>query len=651
MKIVKKAISLILAMVFMMSIFAISANAATTESESNDSYATANTLPLNGTISGSMSKSSDVDYYKITATSNGKISLKFKHNYVDDYSWGWRISIYCYSNGNYTKLSSFYVDLTDSESISFANIGAVSSGVYYVKVEDRYASNHTVGKNYSIENAFAQTDYYEKEINNEFASATVAKLNSTYNGVINDTDDKDYYKITTTSTGKVSLKFKHKYFNDSSWGWRVGIYYYSGGKYNELSSYYVDLTNSESIDLANIGAVSSGIYYVKVEDRYASNHTVGKDYSIEISFTQTDYYEKELNNDYYTATNVQTNKTYSGVINKSDDKDYYKITALSNGKITLKFNHTYVNDYSWGWRVTIYNYSNGNYNEISSKYIDLTESESVSLPDINSSISDVYFIKVEDRYTSDHTVGKEYSLTIGGTVPVTKYTVTYNANGGTISTSSATVESGKSVTLPTPSKSGYSCLGWSTSSSATSASYSCGASYTPTKNITLYAVWKSVPMCKVTYDAKGGTVSPSSVSVELDASIRFPQPVRDGYTFVGWTTDSSATTARYYCDRNYIIKGNTVLYAVWTPKIETYYMNAKDTFTVQYPDFTPVRYYSDDTNVATITDNGVVRGEHRGETSVHAVDAYGNIRTTDIVVNYTFWQWLIIILLFGWIWY
>ena len=46
------------------------------------------------------------------------------------------------------------------------------------------------------------------------------------------------------------------------------------------------------------------------------------------------------------------------------------------------------------------------------------------------------------------------------------------------------------VTLPTPTRTGYTCLGWSTSSSATAASYSCGGSYTFNANTTLYAVWQ-----------------------------------------------------------------------------------------------------------------------------------------------------------------
>ena len=76
------------------------------------------------------------------------------------------------------------------------------------------------------------------------------------------------------------------------------------------------------------------------------------------------------------------------------------------------------------------------------------------------------------------------------------YTISYNANGGSGAPSNTTTTASttsKSITLSstTPTRSGYTFLGWSTSSSATSASYSAGGSYTFNYGTTtLYAVWK-----------------------------------------------------------------------------------------------------------------------------------------------------------------
>ncbi len=66
-------------------------------------------------------------------------------------------------------------------------------------------------------------------------------------------------------------------------------------------------------------------------------------------------------------------------------------------------------------------------------------------------------------------------------------------------------------------------------------------------------------------------------------------------------------------------------------------------------------YKSSDESIVTVDENGYVTGVGRGsaEITVTLTDAYGNeVSDTAIVtVNATWWQWLIIIFLFGWIWY
>ncbi len=72
------------------------------------------------------------------------------------------------------------------------------------------------------------------------------------------------------------------------------------------------------------------------------------------------------------------------------------------------------------------------------------------------------------------------------------FTITYNANGGSGAPASQTKTSGKALTLSStkPTKPGYTFLGWATSSSASSAQYNPGGSFTTDANTTLYAVWR-----------------------------------------------------------------------------------------------------------------------------------------------------------------
>ncbi len=77
------------------------------------------------------------------------------------------------------------------------------------------------------------------------------------------------------------------------------------------------------------------------------------------------------------------------------------------------------------------------------------------------------------------------------TSTVTKYTVTYNANGGTGTVDTAEVVAGQAVTLNDgtglTAPTGKVFKGWAKSSTSTSATVT--SPFTPTANTTLYAVW------------------------------------------------------------------------------------------------------------------------------------------------------------------
>lgn len=76
------------------------------------------------------------------------------------------------------------------------------------------------------------------------------------------------------------------------------------------------------------------------------------------------------------------------------------------------------------------------------------------------------------------------------TVAPTLYTVTFDANGGSVAPSSVTQASGgASVALPTPTYTGYTCTGWWTSTSGGTKRGDAGGSYTPSSNETVHAQW------------------------------------------------------------------------------------------------------------------------------------------------------------------
>ena len=94
--------------------------------------------------------------------------------------------------------------------------------------------------------------------------------------------------------------------------------------------------------------------------------------------------------------------------------------------------------------------------------------------------------------------------------------------------------------------------------------YAAGASYTANAAATLYAVWKANTYT-VSYNANGGSGAPSAQTKTYGTTLKLSstKPTRTNYTFLGWATSASATSATYAAGANYTANANTTLYAVW----------------------------------------------------------------------------------------
>ena len=119
----------------------------------------------------------------------------------------------------------------------------------------------------------------------------------------------------------------------------------------------------------------------------------------------------------------------------------------------------------------------------------------------------------------------------------TTYTITYNANGGTNAPAAQTKTKDVALTLSStePTRTGYNFLGWATTSTASSAQYSAGSSYTANANVTLYAVWEAKTYA-VRYDANGGTGAPATQNKVHDKTLTLSSviPHYEGHVFKEW---------------------------------------------------------------------------------------------------------------------
>lgn len=161
----------------------------------------------------------------------------------------------------------------------------------------------------------------------------------------------------------------------------------------------------------------------------------------------------------------------------------------------------------------------------------------------------------------------ENMFSVGGASLVKTYTIHYDANGGFDTPEDQQKVYGEDLilTIAEPKKLGYSFQGWSTNATASSATYTLGSVYTVNAGTTLYAVWKSEPSYTVTYHANGGLGGPQNLELPYGhpASFSTIAPKKEGYNFIGWSTDPNATVVEFFPGYGYDKYESITLYATW----------------------------------------------------------------------------------------
>ena len=176
---------------------------------------------------------------------------------------------------------------------------------------------------------------------------------------------------------------------------------------------------------------------------------------------------------------------------------------------------------------------------------------------------------------------------------VQTYTVSYNANGGTGAPSSQTKTSDVDLTLSTvkPQRTGHTFVGWSTSSTATTAQYSAGSVYSNNSSVTLYAVWRKQSYT-ITYNANGGSNAPAVQTQTFGDAITVTSSTPKKYytvtfdpnggvvntssyslecPFASWNTSSSGTGSTVKPGSSYTPNANVTLYAIYSnPRLSSY---------------------------------------------------------------------------------
>ena len=186
-----------------------------------------------------------------------------------------------------------------------------------------------------------------------------------------------------------------------------------------------------------------------------------------------------------------------------------------------------------------------------------------------------------DKQTvSNLTAAANGTVTLYAVWKANAYAVKFNANGGTgtMANESFTYDVAKALTANAFTRTGYTFQGWATSASGAVAHADKASvkNLTATANATfnLYAVWMANPYT-VTFNANGGdgaAMGAQDFAYGTAQNLPNGSYTRTGYTFLGWSTNPTATAATYADGAsvsNLATGGTLKLYAVWRPNAYT----------------------------------------------------------------------------------
>jgi hypothetical protein len=305
---------------------------------SNNTFAKANAAALNKTYKGFTSITDNVDYYKFTLPSSGRVHL----NLNSDFTSG---DVYIYSasdTANSITSEYFYTDSTTGLATVNQNY-YLNKGTYYLVVKSGSSyynsSSYTYRGGYTFKIGFASAKESFAETgsgtNNELSKASKISLNKTYTGMVGENDKQDVYKFTVknnkgitvnlSATGQPDVKLYDAYAQEVS---GTGMYLTK----NDLTGKYT-ITNQKIY-------INKGTYYLVVTrgDYSFSNYKYGT-YSFSVNAEKL-------------AQKIASNKSaYS--VTYGQKAFSLGASASGGGKLTYKSSNTKVATVSSTGKVTV----------------------------------------------------------------------------------------------------------------------------------------------------------------------------------------------------------------------------------------------------------------------------------------------------------
>ncbi|WP_298484113.1 dockerin type I domain-containing protein [uncultured Ruminococcus sp.] len=385
------------------------------ETEPNDSFDTADTIPIATPCVGSLHSKTDVDYYSFTLEEDSAFSISFNHEKTDETDNKWKLSVY---NSNRDLINTWNVPANIATTTT--PIFGYPAGTYYFTVTG-YSDYHYSEMPYTVQvNATPKSQWttpydYETEPNGNFETASTLAIATPCTALTdNDSSDVDYYTFELTEPGTMSVTFAHDIIDGNYNLWEVTLFDTDRKKISSVTS----PGNTASVTIPEQG-YNPGIYYVQVNPQdFSGNYASGVQYTLTVNFEARDNTtESEPNDTMSGADEIPVNTAVSGQLYSSSDIDYYKTTLEKTSEISLQFEHALPDNISDSssvyWRISLYSYDEDT-NSISTKPVqtlDALLSTGKTTAETIKANAGTYYIKVEPRSSYTYST-VAYTLTL-----------------------------------------------------------------------------------------------------------------------------------------------------------------------------------------------------------------------------------------------
>lgn len=283
-----------------------------TESEYNNSWETAYSIPLNTWVAGHIAPRGEYDFYQIYVEQCGLVRIL-----VDAVPYNMRPEIAMYaSDGRWMGITSLPPNAGEWADVAWY----ATPGYYNIRIRDVNNGSHV--NPYALK-AFFDPSGDRFEPNGSFSQATRIGVNQTLVGpTICPRDDYDWYRIDATETGRLTMRIVAP---PDSMRSEMAMY---NRDFGWMSVYHSAINAGEPIHMS-YDITEPGTYFIRVRDMNSRGHT--DSYTFQTEFTPV-VDPHEPNGGHGVATLLEA-PTLKGYIFRRGDEDWYRVYAQEGAVI------------------------------------------------------------------------------------------------------------------------------------------------------------------------------------------------------------------------------------------------------------------------------------------------------------------------------